>query len=137
VMLTGGGAGYGDPLERARHLIEEDLDQGLIRPGDRPTHLRLRAEVLKSARSKGIGRGHTPGPSATSSSSATSFFGFFFSFRMLLPLATSSPPLANERSTLRRNYNEALSIPALLDAQSEPLGASWVQAVAQSRHPAY
>ena len=32
VMLTGGGAGYGDPLERARHLIEEDLDQGLIRP---------------------------------------------------------------------------------------------------------
>ena len=32
VMLTGGGAGYGDPLERARHLIEQDLDQGLIRP---------------------------------------------------------------------------------------------------------
>ena len=32
LMLTGGRAGYGDPLERARHLIENDLGQGLIRP---------------------------------------------------------------------------------------------------------
>jgi N-methylhydantoinase B len=32
VMFTGGGAGYGDPLERAHHLIESDLDQGLICP---------------------------------------------------------------------------------------------------------
>ena len=32
VMPPGGGAAYGDPLERARHLIENDVDQGLIRP---------------------------------------------------------------------------------------------------------
>jgi N-methylhydantoinase B len=32
VMLTGGGAGYGEPADRPRHLSEHDLDQGLIRP---------------------------------------------------------------------------------------------------------
>ena len=31
-LLTSTSECYGDPLERARHLIEEDLDQGLIRP---------------------------------------------------------------------------------------------------------
>jgi len=30
VMLTGGGAGYGDPAERPRQLVENDLAQGLI-----------------------------------------------------------------------------------------------------------
>jgi N-methylhydantoinase B len=32
VMLTGGGAGYGDPADRPRHLVAQDLEQGLIRP---------------------------------------------------------------------------------------------------------
>ena len=32
VMLTRGGAGYGEPADRPRRLIEHDLDQGLIRP---------------------------------------------------------------------------------------------------------
>jgi N-methylhydantoinase B len=33
VMLTGGGAGYGDPAERPRPLIARELDEGLIAPG--------------------------------------------------------------------------------------------------------
>ncbi len=32
VMLTGGGAGYGDPAERPRHLVQQDLSEGLIAP---------------------------------------------------------------------------------------------------------
>ena len=32
VMLTGGGAGYGDPVERPRHLVQRDLSEGLIAP---------------------------------------------------------------------------------------------------------
>ena len=32
VMLTGGGAGYGDPAERPPRLVENDLAQGLISP---------------------------------------------------------------------------------------------------------
>jgi N-methylhydantoinase B len=31
-MLTGGGAGYGDPADRPRDLIEHDLAQGLLAP---------------------------------------------------------------------------------------------------------
>ncbi len=32
VMLTGGGAGYGDPAERPRHLVQHDLTQGVVAP---------------------------------------------------------------------------------------------------------
>jgi N-methylhydantoinase B len=32
VMLTGGGAGYGDPAERPRRLVEQDLAQGFVAP---------------------------------------------------------------------------------------------------------
>lgn len=32
VMLTGGGAGYGDPAERPRHLVARDLAEGVLTP---------------------------------------------------------------------------------------------------------
>ena len=32
VMLTGGGAGYGDPAERRQDLIDDDVDQGFASP---------------------------------------------------------------------------------------------------------
>ena len=32
VMLTGGGAGYGDPAERPPHLVEQDVTQGFVSP---------------------------------------------------------------------------------------------------------
>jgi N-methylhydantoinase B len=32
VMLTGGGAGYGDPAERPSHLLEQDVTQGFVSP---------------------------------------------------------------------------------------------------------
>ena len=32
VMLTGGGAGYGEPSERSRELVGRDLTEGVVAP---------------------------------------------------------------------------------------------------------
>lgn len=52
VMLTGGGAGYGDPADRPRDLIEHDLAQGLLARDRAPP---LRGGPLTSLRSRAVG----------------------------------------------------------------------------------